>query len=203
MNKATGSRRLSDVVRKARIAAAEREDVVVEMREADHARLELLAEELEPVFNEVPEEDDQFDFYLSSGQEPRLWIDAIAHVQMGPDRRTYRFVRATRYGRVVIAESANLMGIADSVTYYIAERMVQRQQFLASDMRHSTDAAAPEARPANTAGTSSDPAISTSTKASGLGAVQALFWFVLGLVVASLVAATFFWEQIAPVLSAN
>ncbi len=48
------SRRLSDVVREVKIAAAEREDVVVDMKEADKARLELLAEELAPVFKEVP-----------------------------------------------------------------------------------------------------------------------------------------------------
>ena len=87
------SRRLSDVVREVKIAAAEREDVVVDMREADRARIDLLAEELAPVFEQVPAEDDQFDFVISAGLQPRLWIDAIAHVQMGPDRRTYRFVR--------------------------------------------------------------------------------------------------------------
>ena len=203
MDKATESRRLSDVVRKARIAAAEREDAVVEMREADRARLELLADELEPVFREVPADDDQFDFFLSSGQQPRLWIDAIAHVQMGPDRRTYRFVRDTRYGRVVMAESVDLMSVADSVTHYVAERMVQRQRFLASDMRFATDVAASDAKPAKTAGVSNGSAVTRSTKTSGLSAVQALFWFVFGLIVAALLIMAVFWEQLAPVLGAE
>lgn len=203
MDKATESRRLSDVVRKARIAAAEREDAVVEMREADRARLELLADELEPVFREVPADDDQFDFFLSSGQQPRLWIDAIAHVQMGPDRRTYRFVRDTRYGRVVMAESVDLMSVADSVTHYVAERMVQRQRFLASDMRFATDAAASDAKPAKTAGVSNGSTVTRSTKTSGLSAVQALFWFVFGLIVAALLIMAVFWEQLAPVLGAE
>lgn len=203
MDKATEGRRLSDVVRKARIAAAEREDVVVEMREADRARLELLADELEPVFREVPADDDQFDFFLSSGQQPRLWIDAIAHVQMGPDRRTYRFVRDTRYGRVVMAESADLMGVADSVTHYVAERMVQRQRFLASDMRFATDVAASDAKPAKMAGVSNGSAVTRSIKTSGLSAVQALFWFVFGLIVAALLIMAVFWEQLAPVLGAE
>ena len=195
-------------MRQARIAAAEREDVVVEMREAVHARLELLAEELEPVFKEVPAEDDQFDFYLSSGEQPRLWIDAIAHVQMGPDRRTYRFVRDTRYGRVVMAESADLMSIADSVTHYVAERMVQRQRYLASDMRFSTGSATPEENPSRVGGeTGRNDAVGKqggreSSRSGGLGALQALFWFILGLIVAGLIA-TAFWEQLAPVLGAG
>ncbi|MDA4847369.1 hypothetical protein [Hoeflea poritis] len=204
MDKATESRRLSDVVRKARIAAAEREDVVVEMRDADRARLELLADELEPVFKEVPAEDDQFDFFLSSGEQPRLWIDAIAHVQMGPDRRTYRFVRDTRYGRVVIAESADLMSVADSITHYVAERMVQRQRFLASDTVYSTGAPGSQADKSGGDQNETSPARQQGVNTiSKTGALQALSWFALGLVVAALLIMAVFWEQLAPVLGAD
>ena len=130
------NRRLSDVVREVKIATAERDDVVVDMKEADRARLELLYEELAPVFAEVPADDDQFDFIISSGLQPRLWIDAIAHVQMGPDRRTYRFVRDTRLGRVVMAESGDMIKMGDSVTHYVAERLVERERFLATEQLH-------------------------------------------------------------------
>ncbi|MEM9107570.1 MAG: hypothetical protein AAGC96_18135, partial [Pseudomonadota bacterium] len=73
-NRAPGhrARRLSDIVRDARIAAAERSDAAANLRDADRARLELLAEELKPVFDDVPRNDDQFDFFLSSGERPRL-----------------------------------------------------------------------------------------------------------------------------------
>ncbi len=122
--------RLSQAIREIRIAAAEREDVVVDMREAARMRLELLAQELTPVFDEVPEEEILFDFAISSGLQPRLWIDAVSHVAMGRDRRTYRFVRDTRMGRVVLAESTDIRPIAQQVTRYIAERMVERQRWL-------------------------------------------------------------------------
>jgi hypothetical protein len=82
-----------------RIASADKSDVVVEMREAAQTRLELLAQDLQPVIEDVPADDDRFDFALSSGLQPRFWIDATAHVMMGPDRRTYRFVRDTRLGQ--------------------------------------------------------------------------------------------------------
>ncbi len=214
-------RRLSDVVREAKIAAAERQDVVVDMKEADRGRLELLAEKLWPILDEVPQDDDQFDFFLSSGQQPRLWIDAIAHVQMGTDRRTYRFVRDTRYGRVVMAESGDLNKIADSVTQYVAERMVQRQQFLAADLplgapypKSSPDASPqslasynPELQkqqsnrpiekakdPEPTAAQVVEPANSHST---GSRIVSAIFWFAVGAAVAAGTIAVIFRESIS------
>lgn len=126
--------RLADAVRETKNAAADREDVVVDMREASHTRLELLAQELQPVFDEVPEEDPAFDFVISSGQQPRLWIDAVAHVTMGFDRRTYRFLRDTRLGRVVLAESTDIKPVADQVTLYIAERLVERQRMVEGEV---------------------------------------------------------------------
>ncbi|WP_274426525.1 hypothetical protein [Chelativorans sp. YIM 93263] len=125
---------LADAVRDVKNAAADREDVVVEMRETSRTRLELLAQELEPIFADVPEDDPAFDLVISSGQQPRLWIDAVAHVSMGSDRRTYRFLRDTRLGRVVLAESTEIQPVADQVTRYIAERMVERQRMIEGEV---------------------------------------------------------------------
>lgn len=127
---ASNVRRLSDAIREAKNAMADRDDVVVEMREATRARLEILAAELEEVIADAPAESPAFDFAISSGQQPRFWIDAVAHVGMGRDRRTYRFVRDTRNGRVVLAESTEVKPIADAVTRYVAERIVERQRDL-------------------------------------------------------------------------
>jgi len=77
-NAAPKIRRLAEAVREVKAAAADREDVVVDMRETTRARLELLAQELAPVFAEVPEDDPAFDLAISSGQQPRLWIDTVA-----------------------------------------------------------------------------------------------------------------------------
>lgn len=122
--------RLSDAIREVRIASADKADVVVDMKEADRARLELLALDLKPVFDEVPADNDLFDFAISSGLQPRLWIDAVSHVQMGRDRRTYRFVRDTRVGRVVVIESTDMRPVAEQVTRYIAERLIERQRLM-------------------------------------------------------------------------
>jgi hypothetical protein len=97
--------RLRDALRQARIEAADRTGVVVELRDAEVARLEILNEALDPLFAEVPEQVDLFDRGVSQGETPRLWIDVVAHVVMGRDKRIYRFVQDTRFGRIVIAES--------------------------------------------------------------------------------------------------
>ena len=96
---------LKDAVREARIEAAERSAVVVDLRDADLARLELLNDALDPVFKDIPQDVELFDRGVSKGDVPRLWIDVIAHVEMGRDKRQYRFVQDTRYGRAVLAES--------------------------------------------------------------------------------------------------
>lgn len=122
--------RLAKAVRQVRNDFADREDVVVELRESQRARLEILLDELEDVIADIPEDHHGFDFAISAGAQPRLWIDPVAHVTMGRDRRTYRFLREGRAGRVVLAESHDPKPIAAAVTLYVAERIVERRIFL-------------------------------------------------------------------------
>ncbi|MGB7433019.1 MAG: hypothetical protein WA921_11185 [Ahrensia sp.] len=148
-HKAAGTDRLVNAVRRMKINDAERNDVVVDMKEADRARLELLAERLSDVFDAVPFDDDRFDFALSSGLQPRLWIDATAHVMMGRDRRMFRFVRDTRLGRVILGESGDIDRMADHVTDYIAERILERERALAGEtvaLRVAADSAGADAK---------------------------------------------------------
>ncbi len=126
-------RSLRDTIREVRTAETERSDVVVELRDAERARLELLAEELRDVFAEVPPDDDQFIFAVAPGTPPRLWIDMTSFVAMGRDRRTYRFLKDTRLGRTVIVESGKLADVADTVTHYVAERIIERERAIEGD----------------------------------------------------------------------
>src|SRR5947199_4713614 len=122
--------RLRDAVRQARIEAGGRTRVVVELRDAEVARLEILNEALDPLFAEVPEQIDLFDRGVSQGETPRLWIDVVAHVVMGRDKRIYRFVQDTRFGRIVLAESHDAAAIVNAVTDYVARRMIEREHAL-------------------------------------------------------------------------
>jgi hypothetical protein len=124
---------LKDAVREARIEAAERSGVVVDLRDADVARLELLNDALNPLFKEIPESIELFDRGVSKGDVPRLWVDVVAHVEMGHDKRQYRFVQDTRYGRAVLAESYELAAIVEAITRYVARRLVERERAMADD----------------------------------------------------------------------
>ena len=119
--------RLRDALRKARIEAADRTGVVVDLRDAEVARLEILNEALDSLFAQVPGTVDLFDRGISQGETPRLWVDVVAHVIMGRDKRIYRFVQDTRHGRIVLAESHDVPVIVDAVTDYVARRMIERE----------------------------------------------------------------------------
>jgi hypothetical protein len=70
---------------------------------------------------------------VSKGDVPRLWIDVVAHVEMGRDKRQYRFVQDTRYGRAVLAESYEVPALADAIMRYVARRLVERERALSDD----------------------------------------------------------------------
>ena len=185
------SRKLSDAIRDVKNAFADRDDVVVDMREAHRMRLDLLAAELAPVFADVPADMDNFDFAVSSGLQPRLWIDAVSHVAMGRDRRTYRFLRDTRIGRVVLAESTEMKTVADQVTRYVAERVVERQRMMEGGIEQAVPgmqrASVPEA----------EPPLQTTTRGkfwsaflSGLGLIAA------GALVGLAASIVLFWDRL-------
>ncbi len=129
---ATPPLRLKDALRRARIEAAERTAVVVDLRDAELARLEIMNEALDPVFAEIPDQVDMFDRGISQGDTPRLWIDVVAHIVMGRDKRLYRLVQDTRFGRIVLAESHDVPVMVKAVTDYVARRMVERERALSA-----------------------------------------------------------------------
>jgi hypothetical protein len=106
------------------------------------SRLEILNDALGSLFAEIPPEIDLFDRGVVPGDPPRLWVDMIAHVAMGRDKRVYRFVQDTRYGRRVLAESADVADIVKAVTQYVARRLVERERAIATAPAHL----APEGR---------------------------------------------------------
>lgn len=190
------SRALADAVRDVKNAFADRDDVVVDLREAHRMRLELLAGELAPVFADVPADMDSFDFAVSSGLQPRLWIDAVAHVAMGRDRRTYRFLRDTRIGRVVLAETADMKVVAEQVTRYVAERIVERQRMMEGGAERTAAGAqraiVPEAEPPLRA---AEPGATWVAILSGLGLIAA------GAFAGLAVSLVLFWDRIVAMLA--
>ena len=136
---------LKEAMHQARIEAAERTSVVVDLRDAEVARLELLNEVLNPLFADIPPEVDLFDRGISRGDTPRLWIDAVAHVAMGRDKRVYRFLHDTRIGRRVFAELYEIPVIVKAITGYVARRLIERERALDEDPEFVTRIGRPEA----------------------------------------------------------
>ena len=124
---------LASALRQARIEGAERSHVVAELRGAEMARLEMLQEAIQPLLAQVPAGIDLFDPALVPGEQPRLFVDMIGFVEMGRDRRLYRFLQDTRHGRVLLAESDKIDAMIDAVRHYIARRLLEREKALASD----------------------------------------------------------------------
>jgi hypothetical protein len=124
---------LKAAVRRARIEDAERSEVLAELRGAEMARLEMLQSAIAPLIRETPEDADIFDVGLTVGDHPRLFVDMIAFIEMGRDKRLYRFVQNTRHGSVVLAESKSLEKMTHAVADYVARRLIEREKALASD----------------------------------------------------------------------
>ncbi len=133
---------LAAAIRRARVENAERAQAVAELREIEMGRLALLESELKPVVRQAPPGVDLFDLTLSPGERPRLFLDMVAFVEMGRDRRTYRFFQDTLHGRVLIAESQQIERIVAAVTNYVARRLVERERALAAESGEERAAAA-------------------------------------------------------------
>jgi hypothetical protein len=130
---------LKAAVRRARVESAEQGEAVAELRQAETIRLEVLEEAVRPVLEQTPGDVEMFDAGISHGERPRLFLDMISFVDLAHDRRTYRFFQDTRHGRVLIAESESVDRIVAAVTNYVARRLVEREQALASDWRSRVD----------------------------------------------------------------
>lgn len=124
---------LDAALQRMREAQASRDDVVVELRLAARGRLEILARDLQPLFDELPAGNEQFEFALTDGEDPRLWIDMTSFVRMGRDRRTYEFVKDTRIGRTLLAETLDRSQIVRQVANYVAERVLERERAIEGD----------------------------------------------------------------------
>src|SRR5262249_25131762 len=111
---------LKEAIHQAGVEGAQPPNVTGDLRDAELARLELLNEALNPLFAEVPPEIDLFDRGISRGETPRLWIDALAHVAMGRDKRLYCFLHDSRMGRRVLAESYEVPDIVPAVSHYLS-----------------------------------------------------------------------------------
>ena len=120
--------RLRAALDRARDQQADRFDAIDNVRALETARLQMLADDLEPVFSDIPERNDLFVCRVVPGDPPRLWIDMLSYVAVGDDGHTYRFIETGRNGRKTLAESAEISEISPHITSYIAHRVIDRER---------------------------------------------------------------------------
>ena len=140
MDEPTKPSNLRNAVRRARAESAELSEAQTDLRQGEVARLELLEDAIRPIVDQTPDDVELFDLGVTQGDRPRLFIDMISFVDLGHDRRTFRFFQDTRHGRVLIAENESVDRIVAAVTNYVARRLVEREQALAADWRQRSPA---------------------------------------------------------------
>ncbi|WP_319513789.1 hypothetical protein [uncultured Cohaesibacter sp.] len=175
-------RSLDRAIRDVRIADVEQSSVVVELGDTERARLEILHEALEDVAKELPEDMEMLTFQIVPGRKPRFWIDITSFVEMARDKRTYRFLKDTRLGRVVLAESQDVDDVADSVTHYLAERIIEREKAIESDylLNKMSDKAI-------------NPKTAALAKRSQSGGSNAIWWFLCGILAGAIGLVLYAW----------
>lgn len=124
---------LAKAMNEIRSHQADREDVVVELRHAKLSRLELLRDDLKPVIRDIPKNCDRFEFAIAKGDSPRLWVDMTTFVRLAGDGSEYELVKDTRMGRQVMARASSRSDIANSITAYVAEILLERERMLEGD----------------------------------------------------------------------
>ena len=181
-------RRLADVVRDMRTAEADRLDALDREGEAARARLTLLVEELDEVFEQAGGEEAGFDFQIGPGPHPRLWIDAATHVVVARDGRTFRILRDSRGGRTVLGETDDVDDAADHVTRYIATRTLERERLVdepaafgapARRTPAGVGASEPQSGFVDARGRDPAPVVRRPSRTSRF--VRAVLWFIAGL----------------------
>lgn len=127
---AAPSSSLREAISEARLEEAQEIDGTIDLRGSELARLEILKNALQKVFDEVPSREDRFELVLMPSTPARLWIDMLSYVEMDADCEVYRFVRNERSGRHVAVESRDAGVLKGRITEYMARQIVARERQL-------------------------------------------------------------------------
>lgn len=135
------ARTLKDALRDVREERVDIEDTVLETRAAERVKLSELVDELHPLISDIDPKDDRFEFMIGNGMRPRLWVDMTTFVAMDSDSQTYRLLKDTRLGRMVLAQDDNVQTMGDVIARYIAEKIIEREQEIEGDWIQTKDRA--------------------------------------------------------------
>lgn len=123
-----GDQGLNGALRQARLAEAAHFEAVLDIRDAQTLRLQVLKDDLAPAVLANVEAASFIDLALVPGDPPRLWVDLITSVVMAPDPRTYRLVQDGPGGRQTLLETADRVEMIERIKQHIAHRLITRER---------------------------------------------------------------------------
>jgi hypothetical protein len=110
------------------LAEAAHFEAVLDIRDAQTLRLQVLKDELAPIIAANAEATAFVDLALVPGDPPRLWVDLITFVIMAPDPRTYRLMQDGPGGRQILLETADRTEMIECVKQHVAHRLIARER---------------------------------------------------------------------------
>ncbi len=126
--------RFAAALKRARTDQATYLDSVEDVRAAATVRLQLLADDLAPVIEELPDHVDSVYCTVVPGDPPRFWIDLLAYVCIDDDGRTFKLLQNSANGRALLFETVDRGEIVEKVTEYIAHRTIEREREAAGSL---------------------------------------------------------------------
>lgn len=123
-----GDQGLNGALRQARLAEAAHFEAVLDIRDAQTLRLQVLKDELAPMILANAEAAAFVDLALVPGDPPRLWVDLITFIVMAPDPRTYRLIQDGPGGRQTLLETQNRPEMIERIKQHVAHRLIARER---------------------------------------------------------------------------
>lgn len=115
-------------LRWARLAEAAKLEATLGLQDAKTLRLEALRDAVLPGLAANDAARQLFELVVFAGGTPRLWVDLVTSVVMEPDPKTYRLIQEQNSGRAILFESDRLDEMQNTLTRFLAHRMVEQER---------------------------------------------------------------------------
>lgn len=171
----------------------------------DEARktLGLLLDDLRDVIDDLPKDVDFFEFNLSHGAPPRLWIDAVSFVVMAENNIGFRMLKHTRGGRILLKECLERADMEAAIVDYVARRLARREADMGPATARAAASSQIEPAAAVTQSNRSDSRSNSRYGSRPSSRMASLAWFLAGTIVgaAALLGLAWFRADITALLA--
>ena len=136
---------IEEALRRARAAQSEYLDARANVADLRFLRLQGLADEMA----EITKGQKGLDVFMTlkavPGDPPRLIVDAMSHVVMEPDPRTYMLIYDGPEDRKILCETESRRVIEEKLTEYVAHQIVAQERTLGTEPNEAESSQNPSA----------------------------------------------------------